>query len=41
MEKNITPINQLSWKDRMKSYKKHPGSFILLLLDVYKRQVLE
>ena len=32
MEKNITPINQLSWKDRLKSYKKHPGSFILLLL---------
>ena len=31
MEKNITPINQLSWKDRLKSYKKHPGSFILLL----------
>ena len=27
MEKNITPINQLSWKDRLKSYKKHPGSF--------------
>ena len=21
MEKNITPINQLSWKDRLKSYK--------------------
>ena len=32
MEKNITPINRLSWKDRLKSYKKHPGSFILLLL---------
>ena len=33
MEKNITPSNQLSWKDRLKYYKKHPGSFILLLLE--------
>ncbi len=33
MEKN-TAINKLSLKDRMKSYRKHPGSFILLLLVV-------
>ena len=32
MEKNITPINRLSWKDKMKSYTKHPGSFVLMLL---------
>ncbi len=32
MKKEITPINKLSFRDRMKSYVKHPGSFILLLL---------
>lgn len=32
MDKNITPINKLSFQDKMKSYKKHPGSFLLLLL---------
>lgn len=32
MEKQITPINKISLKDRMKSYIKHPGSFILWLL---------
>lgn len=32
MEKNITPINKISFEDRFKSYLKHPGSFILLLL---------
>ena len=31
MEKNMA-INRLSFKDRMKSYRKHPGSFFLLLL---------
>lgn len=32
MDKNIIPINRLSFQDRMKSYRKHPGSFALLLL---------
>ena len=32
MNKEITPINKLSFRDRMKSYMKHPGSFILLIL---------
>lgn len=32
MDKVVAPINKLSFKDRMKSYVKHPGSFILLLL---------
>ena len=32
MEKNIVPINRISMKDRLKSYIKHPGSLILLLL---------
>ena len=32
MEKTIKPINRLSFRDKMKSYKKHPGSFLLLLL---------
>ena len=32
MDKVVAPINKLSFKDRMKSYMKHPGSFILLLL---------
>lgn len=31
MEKTIA-INKLSFKDKMKSYRKHPGSFLLLLL---------
>lgn len=32
MDKNITPINKQSFSDKMKSYAKHPGSFLLLLL---------
>lgn len=32
MEKNIIPINKQSFSDKMKSYVKHPGSFLLLLL---------
>lgn len=32
MEKNIVPMNRISMKDRLKSYIKHPGSLILLLL---------
>lgn len=32
MNKAITPINKISFRDKMKSYAKHPGSFILLLL---------
>ncbi len=32
MDKAITPINKVSFRDKMKSYAKHPGSFILLLL---------
>lgn len=32
MEKQINPINKMSLQDRMKSYIKHPGSFILWLL---------
>ena len=32
MDKNITPINKISIRDRMKSYARHPGSLILLLL---------
>ncbi len=34
MENNIA-INKLSLKDRMKSYCKHPGSFLLLLLVLF------
>lgn len=32
MDNAITPINKVSFRDKMKSYAKHPGSFILLLL---------
>ncbi len=32
MEKNVVPMNRISMKDRLKSYIKHPGSLILLLL---------
>lgn len=32
MEKEITPINKLSRSDKLKSYTKHPGSFVLMLL---------
>lgn len=32
MNKVVAPINKLSFRDKMKSYVKHPGSFILLLL---------
>lgn len=32
MERNIVPINRIRLKDRMKSYLRHPGSLILLLL---------
>ena len=32
MDKVVPPINKLSFEDKMKSYIKHPGSFILLLL---------
>ena len=35
MENNITPINKLSWQDKLKSYKKHPASFILLVLVLF------
>lgn len=32
MDKNIIPINKVSFRDKIKSYAKHPGSLILLLL---------
>ena len=32
MDKKIKPINQMSVKDRIRSYTRHPGSFVLLLL---------
>lgn len=32
MERNIVPMNRIRLKDRLKSYIKHPGSLILLLL---------
>ena len=32
METEIAAINQQSFKDKIKSYTKHPGSFVLLLL---------
>lgn len=32
MNKKLKPINQMSVKDRIKSYTRHPGSFVLLLL---------
>lgn len=32
MEKEIVQINRISFRDRVKSYMKHPGSFLLLLL---------
>lgn len=35
MDKVVAPINKLSLKDKMKSYVKHPGSFILLLLVLF------
>ena len=31
METEIAAINQQSFKDKIKSYTKHPGSFLLLL----------
>ena len=31
---NHTPINKVSWKQKMDSYKRHPGSFLLLVLVV-------
>lgn len=32
MDKKLKPINQMSVKDRIKSYTRHPGSLVLLLL---------
>ncbi len=32
MDKKLKPINQMSVKDRIKSYTRHPDSFVLLLL---------
>lgn len=32
MDKKLKPINQMSVKDRVRSYMRHPGSFVLLLL---------
>ena len=32
METEIAAINQQSFKDKIKSYTTHPGSFVLLLL---------
>ena len=32
MDKKLKPINQMSVKDRIRSYTRHPGSFVLLLL---------
>ena len=32
MNKKLKPINQMSVKDRVRSYMRHPGSFVLLLL---------
>lgn len=32
MEEVVAPINKLSFRDKMLSYVKHPGSFLLLLL---------
>lgn len=32
MDKNMTPINKVSFQDKMRSYAKHPGSLILLIL---------
>lgn len=32
MDKNMTPINKVSFQDKMRSYAKHPGSLLLLLL---------
>lgn len=34
MDKNMTPINKVSFQDKMRSYAKHPGSLLLLLLVV-------
>lgn len=35
MEKNMVSINQPSFWERIKSYRKHPGSFLLLLLVLF------
>lgn len=32
MDNTFVPINKQSFRDKMKSYRKHPGSFLLLLL---------
>ena len=32
MEKKMTPINKISFRDKLRSYAKHPGSLLLLLL---------
>lgn len=32
MDKNMAPINKVSFQDKMRSYAKHPGSLLLLLL---------
>ena len=32
MNENIVGINRVSFREKMASYKKHPGSFCLLLL---------
>ncbi len=34
-----TPINKVTWKQKMDSYKKHPDSFIMLLLVVFSAVV--
>lgn len=35
MDKNMTPINKVSFQDKMRSYVKHPGSLILLILVIF------
>lgn len=35
MDKNIIPINKVSFRDKMKSYAKHPGSLLLYLLVIF------
>ena len=33
-EEKIVGINQQSWKQKLASYKRHPGSFVIMLLTV-------
>ena len=40
MDKNMAPINKVSFQDKMRSYAKHPGSLLLLLLVILAAAIM-